>query len=612
MNGNEYPETIVQALQTVARLSCIESVGEVSRHMTGTWRVPLSIRRAPTEADCPHVPPVTTWCVVVESFYPGGGVDVYPAGESAVEATFPHQLYNSASPSSAHRTGKICLDTARLRVSRAEAGADPVGDADSRLAWYVTRARAWLDAACRNALMDPEEPFELPHLPAFSSAVEGTFAHDEGADTFEHWQGVVGTTGRVELRMLADGGTTRLAANFLRPTGETLRRARSSHTEAIPRDADPDAFWWLWPHPIVLSPWRAPRTWGELREVGHAQGIEVDRALKDLVSKSRPGKSTIFFLGYPIPERWHGAPLEIHWQAVHLPTFSAGLPPQPGFRDNPTGRWQRLRTKVLRDDTGLGYVRTANWHPGRLQARGRVSASLRNGKVCIVGVGALGAAVAELLARGGCERLVLIDGERLEVGNLVRHPLTVAELDQNKAEALARRLRAAAPMASVEAVADDIPLDDEDAFRKLLDDAAFVCDCTGENAVIDALGRPWWALPKVFLSASLGQAARRLFLFSAAGQRFDADAFWEAISSWDNDETFLPDDVEERFEGAGCWSPLFPARGDDVWLAASAAVRKLEQLSTAPSTVTSHLLVLEQIEPPGCGFVPVTSESVTA
>ena len=36
---------------------------------------------------------------------------------------------------------------------------------------------------------------------------------------------------------------------------------------------------------------------------------------------------------------------------------------------------------------------------------------------------------------------------------------------------------------------------------------------------------------------------------------------------------------EELLEGAGCWSPLFPARQDDVVLAASICVKELETLT---------------------------------
>jgi len=36
-------------------------------------------------------------------------------------------------------------------------------------------------------------------------------------------------------------------------------------------------------------------------------------------------------------------------------------------------------------------------------------------------------------------------------------------------------------------------------------------------------------------------------------------------------------------EGIGCWHPIFPARADDVWLAASLALKSLEQATgTAP------------------------------
>ena len=46
-------------------------------------------------------------------------------------------------------------------------------------------------------------------------------------------------------------------------------------------------------------------------------------------------------------------------------------------------------------------------------------------------------------------------------------------------------------------------------------------------------------------------------------------------------------------EGIGCWHPLFPARIDDVWLMAAAAIKRLEETLAAPPT-EPVLVVFEQ------------------
>jgi hypothetical protein len=45
----------------------------------------------------------------------------------------------------------------------------------------------------------------------------------------------------------------------------------------------------------------------------------------------------------------------------------------------------------------------------------------------------------------GVHRVIVSDGDDLEIGNLVRHTLTMKEIGDNKAQAVAKRLRAISP-----------------------------------------------------------------------------------------------------------------------------------------------------------------------
>ena len=78
-------------------------------------------------------------------------------------------------------------------------------------------------------------------------------------------------------------------------------------------------------------------------------------------------------------------------------------------------------------------------------------ARLGNGRVLVVGCGALGTHTAEALLRAGVGHLILVDRDIVEVHNLHRVSLfTPAELGQPKAWAAADKLRAIAPHAVVE------------------------------------------------------------------------------------------------------------------------------------------------------------------
>ena len=75
-----------------------------------------------------------------------------------------------------------------------------------------------------------------------------------------------------------------------------------------------------------------------------------------------------------------------------------------------------------------------------------------------VGVGSLGARVAEELVRFGVRRIVLLDkaGEKMEEHNVIRHPLGYSALGRLKIEAMAERLRDINPECDVKAVGMDV------------------------------------------------------------------------------------------------------------------------------------------------------------
>ena len=77
-------------------------------------------------------------------------------------------------------------------------------------------------------------------------------------------------------------------------------------------------------------------------------------------------------------------------------------------------------------------------------------------KVAIWGCGAIGAHVAETLARAGVSALVLRDRATVKQGILVRQPFTDADIGRPKTEALAERLLAIRPDLRVDTVGGDI------------------------------------------------------------------------------------------------------------------------------------------------------------
>ncbi|HEX9824920.1 MAG TPA: ThiF family adenylyltransferase [Actinomycetota bacterium] len=117
-----------------------------------------------------------------------------------------------------------------------------------------------------------------------------------------------------------------------------------------------------------------------------------------------------------------------------------------------TGRWERVEGLV---DVG----------------------HLRDRHVLVVGLGSGGSTVALELARAGVGRFTLVDPDRMEERNVIRHECDDRYLGWNKAEAVADLIRHRNPEASVEAVSANV-FDLGGRLGEVVGDADLVAGCT--------------------------------------------------------------------------------------------------------------------------------------
>jgi hypothetical protein len=204
-----------------------------------------------------------------------------------------------------------------------------------------------------------------------------------------------------------------------------------------------------------------------------------------------------------------------------------------------------------------------------------VEARLRGSRVVIIGVGALGSLLAEILVRGGVNDMLLVDSDKLATGNLARHRLRMDALGELKAESLADDLNLSSPHARVKPYSKALPLDMAKT-RELFADRDVVIDCTAENEPLHVLSGCAWDGEKLFASVSVGRGARRLYFYADRGNRFSLESYAAMIGPWlEQEEQEAPENALPR-EGPGCWHPLFAARLDDLTLMAATALKLLE------------------------------------
>ncbi len=95
------------------------------------------------------------------------------------------------------------------------------------------------------------------------------------------------------------------------------------------------------------------------------------------------------------------------------------------------------------------------------------------GVVAICGLGGLGSNIAISLARSGVGKLILVDFDRVDMGNLNRQQYKVSQLGMEKPTALFENLREIAPYVEIEAHCTKL---DEANFSSILSSAQVICE----------------------------------------------------------------------------------------------------------------------------------------
>lgn len=536
------------------------------------------------------IPEVTEWYVLVASEYPWGHIEFYPSKRNGLTRTFPHQNFNSeGNDNYPWRNGNLCLSTSSRAFGRHTLDIEPY-DVHWRLHWHFERAIQWLSAGSQGMLASQDEQFELPHFPVNSSA---TVIFSEGIESFAKWQVISDSAGLLDLVPLSHDSDILFVKSFRSARGHELFVPTWGR---IMTELNAEKVSGIWVHlktVPVLEPWQVPLNWKDLRDICREQKIELDHELKKIVRAIRDGKHHLLVLGFPIPSKVGDSPCQMHWQPIELPVLSKGSKTARGFRTNDLGYWQRDRTEILRGTMILPWGDSENWHSEQISTRGKFTDMIASRQVLLIGVGAIGSVVAELLIRGNVRRLVLVDSDKLEIGNLSRHTLTRDSLKESKAACVAQRLNLASPHAIVESIECDFPFVDE-THGSSIQECDLVLDCTGSDSVLHHLEHFAWNNEKVFVSLSLGRSGRRLFCFTALGKSFSYSAFSDSVKPWLEKERNEYKDQPLPWSGIGCWHPIFPARVDDVWMMASIAVKHIESLMTFHS-IRENFAVFEQV-----------------
>lgn len=583
------PASIVAAYKLLEETNEVEllSVPQSSKDR-GANRVEFRCRVAVPEPNAEQLPGRIEFRVELPIIFPYAPPVFYPEGDDV--RGFPHQDAE---------TGKLCLPEEHLAPW------------DGRKLLHYTRwAKEWLADAAQGNLLRHDDPYELPDFSRrqLQSRIPNvTLMFDEDASTYAVWGDLVGKSGQVELQHGC-------VLSSIMPIRFTLDGGGSVREVLWPAGVvDPakgvSGRWLLLPD-LRFHRHRPAQTFGELKQLCERCEIDLYQNMRKAWEKeNHPIEAAIMLIGSPIPKRVGGAATEVHWQPLFFPDVRRHK--KQYKRDNRSNKrrslWDFVKQHDFKPTAEVHWGKTRNISRGRLYSRGSHVSAVQSNSIALFGCGALGAAIAELLVRGGASNLALFDADRFELDNQCRHLLDGRHVEQNKATSLAGRLGSVNPCSEIRGFPFRVPLpqieaDDVRQAIQAISVANILVDCTTNQGAFLWLSSFAKNEGKRLVSMFFDFGANLLTICLSgrhASCRRVAERLYTSIregrTSVPVDEYFrTPDKEEQIISGAGCWHPTFPARIDHVWMLAAAAVEVLNSELARPTESKGLAIVIRR------------------
>jgi len=350
---------------------------------------------------------------------------------------------------------------------------------DALLHPYIRHAYQWITDALGRGLAPPDEPYEFPHI--VRSAAKMFFV-ENGHRLREYLER--SGCGRARVVRIGKG---KVAPEMYRVTSVWDCAGAQETSSGIREDAfGPEEYagWSPWVFigdPVVEKPHRPLISYDDFSPEVKRRMLAAAR------SAAEQGQILpVFLLAFVVPETWGGKPELIVWQAADAAgmdekTFAP--PKKGGFR--PGGNcclWPAVR-KLKRQMMPLSWFTCTDVAEEALTARGALRGEMLDGlNVAIVGLGAVGSMMAKSMSKLSPAALTLIDNERLEPGNLVRHEAYACHVGTWKATAMATLVSPLMTDHNVSVFACDVRQVPEDG-EKNLDLCHMVVDASADEGV---------------------------------------------------------------------------------------------------------------------------------
>jgi molybdopterin/thiamine biosynthesis adenylyltransferase len=333
-----------------------------------------------------------------------------------------------------------------------------------------------------------------------------------------------------------------------------------------------------------------------------ASAAAVDPAAKDhwatLAANSRPGQGLarpqIQLLLIGIPEEVAHRQLGVGW--IALTRYRSSNRKPPGL------------TRLVRVQRG---------GPSDLHARAPELSALATRGVTVIGGGGLGSAIITELARTGLARLIIVDGDVVDIATAVRFPAAVRFAGQRKVHALVQLARENHPYTEVVALDGRIGIsggsheaDQAEFLSENIANSDLVIDATADTSVQHYVSDLARDLGTGYLQA---EATRGVWAGLLALYTPGADLCWMCVQHYLTDGTIepLPASSAPDVQPPGCAEPTYPGTGFDLATIASHALRLAVAHLTGPDgygTIPGNVHTVQLRDPIGQPVPPLWTQ----
>lgn len=481
------------------------------------------------------------------------------------------------------RDGKLCLDSESVLAADA-----------TKLDNVYQQVLQWLAAAADGCLAKKGEPYEYPdfnhgmHM-RIGPKYHLLYAEDGNGFSFVRSLNSNRRFGTAKI-ITSEKKDVKIYLQELSAESHNIRFENSNWT----LQEKPDNLRyipWVVVNDIDVKNHRPPIVWPELHSKIRTEGIDIEGLLRTEWRDAR-GEDGLLLVGWFMPLKYGEEDSLLAWRLVSF--ASRNWERNQVKMGTPNCHAKRKIAETWRHAEPMCHDATIAWCPsdniGRDERliRGCLDRQLQKQRICIVGCGALGAQIAELLVRGGCTRLILVDSDSFEYGNLCRHTLTVLSASKGKAAMLASHLKLITPNDNIIFYGCSVPGDGSDECKQMREavcGADLLIDCSGDVACGMWLSQ-WTGNNKpmrgvrVFMSgvaeyltlclSGLNKSLRKVEL--AVNHAVDAEPEWDEMD-WRNYKA--KDEIMVR--GGGCWSATYPGTWVNITMFAGVIVNRINE-----------------------------------